>query len=367
MNNEFIDIIDCLTDRKAINYIARTESEVTVKTDINQVVRDLSWIDMLEQSIPFIDQIVRNPRRFIVQEEEIIPVEKTRKVTEESIKHLAKHTSLIQDIDKDGDVKPLKLLNVFKEETTDLYENRFIYSLIINTKTFLNNQLQAGSFDLKSKYVKTTNYKGETKLVGEKVKYNLEIKNEYKDSSEEDNKNDSIEERLSRIIEIFNDFLGTQFIKGLSSVTPVRSPIRKTNVILKDKNFIKAVELWEFLEKFDIEESVKVVSTSKEEEVYNLAEKMSVASFIQYDLINKINKKSNDKEYKFSAPYLKKILEAYISEHPGSEKEFKNMLTKEFKNIKIKKEKEYLEIKNIMKDNVNRHKDRIKNSLNFLK
>lgn len=53
----------------------------------------------METTIPYIDNIFRNPNRFIINEEEIVKIELARKVTVESIKHLAKHTNLIQDVD----------------------------------------------------------------------------------------------------------------------------------------------------------------------------------------------------------------------------------------------------------------------------
>ena len=84
---------------------------------------DFSWIPMIEQNLEYIDNIIRNPRRFIIPEEEILIVEKTKKVNQETVRHLASHTNYIQDIDEDGMVKPSKLLNVNKEETYDIYEN----------------------------------------------------------------------------------------------------------------------------------------------------------------------------------------------------------------------------------------------------
>ena len=51
----------------------------------------------------YLDNILRNPNRFIVNEEEVVNVEKARRVTVESIKHLARNTSFIQKIEKNGD------------------------------------------------------------------------------------------------------------------------------------------------------------------------------------------------------------------------------------------------------------------------
>lgn len=40
---------------------------------------DLVWVDAIEQCIVPLDNIVRNPRKFIVQEEEIVPIERAKK------------------------------------------------------------------------------------------------------------------------------------------------------------------------------------------------------------------------------------------------------------------------------------------------
>lgn len=367
MNNEFYDILDSLSEKKATYFLNKTKSEVTVENVISQVVKDISWIEMLEKSIPYIDNIVRNPRKFIVQEEELIPVERTKKVTEDSIKHLAKHTNLIQDVDENGDVMPLKLLNTFKEESTDLYENRFIHSLITNTKIFLNEFLENNSFDKSSEYLKKVSYEGKSTIPGEIIDVKLEIRNKYAIDEKEEAQTKDINQRVQNIVEIFDGFLHSQFIKSLNNVVPVRSPIRKTNVILKDVNFIKAVELWEFIETFDIKNATQIVKNSKIEEPYNLEEKIKIGSYLQYYAVNNITKKDlYTTEYKLGRDYIKKAIEMYVAEDHGNERKFRNMLISEFRQAKNKKEREFNDIKNEFKNNILRHKKRLKDSLQYL-
>lgn len=40
----------------------------------------------MEQTVPYIDNIFRNPNRFIINEEEIVKIERARRITVESIK-----------------------------------------------------------------------------------------------------------------------------------------------------------------------------------------------------------------------------------------------------------------------------------------
>src|SRR5574344_2115590 len=154
-------------------FLKKTTAETIAKEDIDKVTLDYSWVDVLDESIPYLDNIIRNPRRFIVSEEDIVPIEKTKKVGEESVKHLAIHTQLIQDVDKEGNVKPIKLLNVFKEETIDLYENRFIYSLINNLYTFVRSQLTYEEETSSNKEERTLEYEGKTYFENKNINISL--------------------------------------------------------------------------------------------------------------------------------------------------------------------------------------------------
>ena len=141
MNNEIGLLVQDLPQEDADRYIKETKSNFDAKHNIQEIEIDYSWVDTIEEAIPAIDNIIRNPRRFIVSEEDVVRIEKTKKISLESIKDLAVHTNYIQEVDDDGFVKPIKLLNIFKEETIDLYENRFIYTLITTLNRFVEEQL----------------------------------------------------------------------------------------------------------------------------------------------------------------------------------------------------------------------------------
>ena len=113
------------------------KSKYTLTTNYQKVEADFAWLDIMEDTIMYLDNILRNPNRFIINEEEIVKVEQAKRITVDSIKHLAKHTSFIQEIDDNGDVKPSKVLNINKDESYNTYENRFIYTLINNMRTFV--------------------------------------------------------------------------------------------------------------------------------------------------------------------------------------------------------------------------------------
>ncbi len=367
MNDEFVQLLEILKNKQAKNFIGRTKDKVAINTKINQVVRDLSWVEKLEETIPYIDDVVRNPRSFIIYEEKILPVEKTKRVTKESIKHLAQNTSLIQSVDEDGTVQPLKLLNVFKEETIDLYENRFVYSLLFNVKSFLNEQLLIMEDDITSRYEKTLAYNSETDYKGDNTTLGLVLKTSYRASETERLKEEDINQRIRSLDEIFTDYLGSVFAKEMFGSVPVKSPLRKTNAILKDNNLKMLVSLWEFLESYNKDEAVKKIETDKVDEPLDISDKLKLTTYLDYYFLHNMSIKELDKKDKLSVPYLRSIIEVYVSEYDISESEFKKLINTEYRLAKDRKQKEYFKIKEIYDEVVTNYNKNRETALKFLK
>ena len=361
---DIVEYINNINKDNANKFIASTSSNITVKRDIDACVSDTSWIDMVEECIPYLDNIIRNPRRFIVQEENIVPIEKAKVVTEESIRHLAQHTSMIQEVQEDGTVIPLKLLNVYREETVDLYENRFIKSLVDNLYTFVNNKLNESDQRSYAKVESTVSYTGLMKKKGEEVEVNLQLKSKKDTEIDASKDGHSLEERISHIKDIVSAFRGSTFIKSLKESSPVRSPIRKTNVILKEQNFIKALELWEYLEKNNIK---PITSIDKRTEIVKDADiktKYDLAFFIDNDAID-MNVASNKSE--FNSAIISKLVNDFVFTGDITEKEFKKLMEKEFKEAKKRKDKATNAIRKTIEDFLNDYNTKKKKIISIIK
>ncbi|MDR0751725.1 MAG: DUF2357 domain-containing protein [Christensenellaceae bacterium] len=224
------------------------------------------WIDRIEECLPSLDTIVRNPRKFIVIEEDIVDVSLARSISVESVKHLAQHTNLINSVKKDGTVIPSKILNTSKEESFEIYENRFIYTLLLKTKDFIDRRFEILKKALIESGELGVSVKTEFHLDEHKVGYDLSANANFPfDSVLSGSKSGQLTdtERLTRINMIFSDFLNSAFAKEMRDSAPVRPPIQRTNVILKDPNFKNALMLWQFVES---NENMKFeVKTDKEE------------------------------------------------------------------------------------------------------
>ena len=358
--NDAIKIINRIDDKDLNEFLNNVDSNVSLETKGKIVTLDTSWVDMVEETIPYLDTIIRNPRRFIVQEENIVPIEKAKVVTEESIKHLAQHTSLIQDVDEDGNVVPLKLLNVYREETVDLYENRFVKSLVDNLYVFVNNKLKENNDVGTGNLTNKLNYSGNTKIADENIKINLQLESSGEDSSSGE-MDDNLRKRIENIKEIVSAFHNSKFIKSLNGCVPVRSPIRKTNVILKEQNFKKALELWEFLEKNNIKPFTKSVDI---DEVISDSELKSLYDTSFY--VNNLFLKCSD-NYKLKGNLcLDEIINDMVYYDNYTEEEIMNILNNEVQNAFDKKEKIISEIDNEVSNAVIEIKDRFNNAIMML-
>lgn len=213
---------------------------------------ETDWIDMIESCITNLDNIVRNPRKFIVIEEDIVDISLARAISTESVKHLAQHTNMIASVDKEGNVTPNKILNTTKEESFEIYENRFIYTLLKNLSNFVARRMDA----IKKAYVNdnileldvdANFYMGKTRVF-----YNLELIGSVPSDVEEEIQGADLKivERVTKLQRIISDFLSSPFAKQMVNSAPVRPPITRTNVILKNPDFKKALVLWQFIESY---------------------------------------------------------------------------------------------------------------------
>ena len=117
-----------LDDEKNLNsrvFLDKLKSEMDYKSLYNGDLISFDWLEKIEFACPYIDIIVRNPKLTLIQEENLVKVERSKRITVASVKDLAKHTQYIEDVNKKtNDVRPSKILDIRNEETYNIYENR---------------------------------------------------------------------------------------------------------------------------------------------------------------------------------------------------------------------------------------------------
>lgn len=228
-------------------------SGTTIEQQREELVKvvDEEWISMIEDSLDAINTIIEKPRRFITTEEEVVPVSLAKKISADSVRHLSQNTQFLAP-SEDGSVHPTRILNVNTVETYDLYENRFIYHLIQRLLTFVDKRTDVIFWSTGNEI--RNRFKMHSKIddAYEEIEYNVEMTVKNRQSfAENDADNMDVFMRIDRVRRLVMALRGASFCQIMNGCSAVRSPIQRTNLIMKEPNYRKCYQLWQFMERYD--------------------------------------------------------------------------------------------------------------------
>ncbi len=214
-------------------------------------VVDERWLTTIEDSLDAINTIIEKPRRFITTTEEVVPVALARKISADSVRHLSMNTQFIAS-DEDGDIHPTRVLNVSTDESYDLYENRFIYHLIQRLVTFIDKRTDVIFWSTGDETRNTLKMESKVDDAYEQIEYKIEMKIKNLQSfAENDNDNMQVFMRIDRVRRMVMALRNSSFCSLMAGCAKVRSPIQRTNLMMKDPNYRTCYKLWQFLESYD--------------------------------------------------------------------------------------------------------------------
>ena len=360
---KIFDLYEKFNTKTAEEFMDKIDSTVDIKAEYEKVIEDTEWIEIMEETVPYIDNILRNPNRFIVNEEEIVKIELARKITVESIKHLSKNTNLIQDYDKKtGDVRPSKILNINKEENYDTYENRFIYTLIQNMKFFINKKKKAVEERQKisEKNNKELSYTGNSNYSKEKVEISIKLSTSLNsDKNNKQNNKENVLERIEKLERKITDLTCAEVYKIIDKkhITLVTSPIKKTNVILKNVNFQYAVRLWNFLQT-NLDDKSKHIN--QKEELKKLADETFLLNYLILNSIDKDAIENEETQRELKSQSMTQMIERIVDLNSElSPKELKELIADKYLVVKYRNIATIGEIQRIFKEHIEEYMRKI--------
>lgn len=184
---------------------------------------------------------------------------------------------MIDKVNADGTVVPNRILNVYKEESQNTYENRFISTLILELQKFVNKRFNVIFESSKDEIGTFFEMESTVDNYTEIVDYKLEIKIREKQTDlENEDDNIAIFTRISKIHRQVNDLSSSGFMSGMSQFPLVRHPIVKTNAIGKNKDYAACHKLWNYIHgydrvgyKVDLIKQAPIISKEFENDIYN--------------------------------------------------------------------------------------------------
>jgi len=230
------------------------EAVATGKTKLLQTVSDElvlvddGWMGVLEEYLSSVEKIVRNPKTFIIDNHELVPVERCRRTDNKTIQYLSSHSGDVRSIQEDGSVTPIRLLSKAMEEELATYENRVVYTLIQRIKSFVEERYQCIR-KLIAQY-ETTNIELESDFGFGKslIAYKLNMEIRQKRTREE-----SGEIALTRLKALRKRIIilgSTRFCKAMKTSKLVLPPLQRTNMLIGNADYLNVYKLWLYISSF---------------------------------------------------------------------------------------------------------------------
>ena len=300
-------------------------------------VVDEAWLTAIEDCLDDINVIIEKPRRYITTKEEVVPVALAKKITADSVRHLSMNTQFIASSD-DGDIHPTHILNVSVDETYDLYENRFLYHLIQRLVTFIDKRTDLIFWLTGDETQDSLSYETQVDDAYEEISYKIEMTIKNRQSFvENDSDNMTLFMRIDRVRRLVMALKNSSFCEIMAGCAKVRSPIQRTNLIMKDPHYRACYSLWQFLENYDdIGYSIEMQNSTLEfDEEYlfqmysNLITNYAVFKSLLESDRRDLETVLSEKRRKIKPKFIKKIKEEIVDDYNIEDVEIRKVIIEE--------------------------------------
>lgn len=270
-----------VTQKNKKDYIEMTRTKCSVNED---------WVKEIEKGLVFIGKAIAEDRQFIRNEGDVMPIEKIRRVSQDSITDLAKHSNYITRLPEEEDdlLVPDKLLMINRENDYHVYENRVVFATLSYLRDFVSIRLNAIS-ELANRYDGKVRIKREVNLGYRNIDFVMELDEVQKDDPllSENNTHTKIIERLNGILNEILILLRTRLMNDVSKAPLVKRPITKTNVLKMNINFRESLALFDYIsaypgDGYTIETTTETINPLLEVHSDAYADIILLSSFLTY-------------------------------------------------------------------------------------
>lgn len=318
---------------------------------------DEEWVAAIEEAVPSLHYVIVHPRKFIEEDREVVNVAMARNITTESIRHLLQHSNLIDEYKEDGTVIPNRILNVFKEESINIYENRFVCTLVAELQYFVNKRFNMIFEASKDEVGAFFEMKSRVDNYTEIIEYNLSVNIREKQTDvDNETENNNIFARIIKIHQQVNMLAATEFIGMMRRYPAVSHPIVKTNAIGKNKDYKACHKLWNFIHsynrvgyKVNIVKQDPVISREFERDIYNTLIRDYTMLHNNMEFCNDINVNHPPKKKEMDVKQIRQFLDEIVRNTDLSDANLRKLVSKELMDLQAKRKAELAEQERIEK------------------
>ncbi len=320
---------------------------------------DEEWVNEIEMALPALYEVVMHPRKFIEEQREVVNIALARNINSESVRHLIQHSDMIDKYDEEGNVVPNRILNIFKEESFNVYENRFVCTLLAELQQFVNKRYNVIFEHSKDELGTFFEMESRVDNYTETVEYKFQVKIRDKQTDLDNEKdNTNIFTRISKIYKTVNSLVNTEFVRIVRGYPQVRHPIVKTNAIGKNANYKACHRLWNFIYSYDkvgyrveLVKQEPVISRQFEKELYNSFIWNYAMLHNQVDEVSKVDVTRERQQKEADIKYIRQLLDEIITNCDIPDASLRKIVQSELTNLQAKRKNEIIRLERIRKRN----------------
>lgn len=329
--------------------VSRAENEFQFSNRKMEKAVDLNWVDKIEQTLPSIQNIISNPRNIIREEELIVNAANAKKAGPDVVRHLSQHASFVEDYNNDtGDIRPAKLMQKYREDSEELYENRLVFTTMEMAYHFIKIRhdalFEAMSDEFGAKLRVKSDMESATEMVH--MEMFLHIK-ETESAMDTDERNAEVFARISRLYRLLATFMNSTFAKQMAKTPRVKGVIYKTNVLKRHPDYHKVETLLEYLRNYtDVGYSIRVVEQAPtinetfQRDIYHniLFNYMVLKGYLQDESDRVIPAKPKEKKRTLRPKFIHEIIEELTEDYDLPDVEIRKVLIEELTKEQLMRE-----------------------------
>ena len=329
--------------------VARADNEFQFSNRRMEKIVDTSWVESIEGAMEGFQNIISSPRNIIKEEELVVNVANAKRTGNEVVRHLAQHTALVEDFNENtGDVRPSRLMQRYREDTIGLYENRIVFTTLEMAYQFVKIRYDALFSAMSDEFGAKLKLRSDMASATEAVHMDMFLHIRDIDSAmETDEKNREIFERISRLHRLLATFMNSPFAQTLSKLARVKGTITKTNVLKKNPNYRKIVELFEFLRNYgDVGYTIKIIEQNPyineefERDIYHniLFNYVVLKGYLERDKDRRMPVPLKQRKRALKPKVIKQIIEELTEDYDIPDVEIRKVLIEELTREQLMRE-----------------------------
>lgn len=320
--------------------IAKAQNEIQFSNRKLVKTIDITWVDAIEEALEAMQRIIASPRNVIREEELVVNVANARKAGAETVRHLAMHSGLVEKFDEEnGEVRPSKLMQRYREDSLGMYENRLVYTTLEYAQHFVQVRYDALFEAMNDEFGAKLKVTTEMDTAVEHVHFDmfLHIK-ETESVLETDRKNQEVFGRISRIYRVLNVFMSSPFAQQMSKLPRIKGNISQTNILKKNPDYKTVLKLLDFIRKYDdvgyaiqITEQKPEISDDFQRDIFHniMFNYLILKGYLEEEKDRKIPGKVSGRKRKLKPKMIRQIIEELTEDYDLPDVEVRKVLIEE--------------------------------------